>query len=219
MIKCCLFDLDGTLLNTLDTITHYVNRSLSSDGLEPISSDECRGFIGDGALNLLTRAYAHRGVTDPEVARSRLASYVAGYDEDPYYLTEPYPGIPELLCELVSRGVRIGILSNKQDSSVSMIVDRFFPGLVHGCMGGRLGVPLKPSPVSSLELLSRLGHRPEDTVFIGDSDVDMLTGRALGSRCIGVSWGYRPEALRATDSDGVADTAEELLRLIERCGE
>ena len=218
MIKCCLFDLDGTLLNTLDTITYYVNRSLSSDGLEPISSDECRRFIGDGPLNLLTRAYAHRGVTDPEIARSRLASYVAGYDEDPYYLTEPYPGITELLRRLALQGVSIGILSNKQDSSVSMIVDRFFPGLVHGCMGGRPGVPLKPSPVSSLELLSRLGHRPEDTVFIGDSDVDMLTGRALGSKCIGVSWGYRPESLLTVDSDGVADNAEELLRLIERCG-
>ncbi len=214
MIKCCIFDLDGTLLNTLPTITHYVNMTLAEDGLAPISEEECRGFIGNGAAKLIQRAYALRKASNEDGSGERLRRYMDHYDSDPLYLTRPYPGIPELLSRLKEGGIRVGVVSNKQHSSTVSIVAEMLSGLVDGCIGGKEGIPLKPSPVSSLELVSALGCTPTETAFIGDSDVDMLTGRALGAKCFGVLWGYMPKALAECDSDGLARDAQELLCMI-----
>ena len=210
MINYCIFDLDGTLLNTAATITHCVNRTLSKFGHRIVTVDECVAFIGDGPRKLITRALEYRadgGRTDIEEA---LAFYLKAYDYDPYYLTHPFDGITELLRTLREKGVKVGVVSNKQHSSTVDSVKYFFPDALDGVVGSRDGVPLKPAPDSSLALLCELGGCPGECAFIGDSAQDILTGIALGALPIGVDWGYRSREslIEAGAYRVVSDTAE-----------
>ena len=106
MIKLCIFDLDGTLLYTIDTINYYVGRALERHGFEPIEKEICLGFVGNGARKLIERAFAYRGVTDNKTVSLALEEYLADYDGSPYYLTKPYDGIVELLAEMKKRDIR-----------------------------------------------------------------------------------------------------------------
>ncbi len=211
-IKACIFDLDGTLLNTLTTITYYVNRSLKNAGAETISEDVCRTLIGKGARNLLERALKHVGhaVNDFEAF---FHLYDDTYNAAPDYLTEPYPGICELLSSLKARGMRIAVLSNKPEGAVRPLVEKFFGDAVDVLSGGKAGVPLKPNPDAVAPVLSALGLSAPETAFIGDSGVDMQTAKNYGAGIgIGVLWGYRDEAeLRACGADALAATAEDVL--------
>lgn len=194
MIKCCIFDLDGTLLNTLDTITYYVNLTLKNHNIEPISKDECCRFVGSGATNLIRRALKSRGIDDDVTVEKYLCEYKAAYDSNPYYLTESYPGIYELLAELKKQGVRLAVLSNKQHSAVVKAVSHFFTDVFDAVWGDTGDMPIKPSPEGIYRIIRDFGVDASECAYIGDSDVDAVTGiNANVALNISVLWGFRTE--------------------------
>ena len=216
MIKLCVFDLDGTVLSTLSTINYFVSRTLVKYGLQAITEEECCSFAGNGPLKLITHAFAYRGVTDEKTVKLAIADYIADYDSDPFNLTEPFAGIVEMLEGLKAKGIKIAIVSNKQDSSVKLAAEHFFSGLVDFAVGSREGVPTKPHPDAVLPTLSRFGVTPEECAFIGDSDVDVLTGINLGcALTVAVTWGYRSRGvLESAGAVNFADTPDDVLKYI-----
>ena len=192
MIKACIFDLDGTLLNTLTTINYYVNTTIGDMGLLPISEEQCCSFIGHGARHLIERTLAARGISDEKLIDSTLKTFGARYEGDTLYLTEPYAGIVDMVEELYSAGIRLAVLSNKLDAATVDIIAKFFPGRFAVVHGGRAGVPLKPDPTALFSTMEELGVSPSEVMYIGDTGVDILTGKNGGvKKTVGVSWGYR----------------------------
>lgn len=216
MIKYCIFDLDGTLLDTLDTITHYVNKTLRAEGIPEVTRDDCRRFVGDGARHLIERSMRAGGVEDSGRVKPVLEKYKRTYDEDPNHLTRVYPGISEALLRLRECGVRLAVLSNKPASSVRLVVNHFFGDIFDEVLGARYGVPLKPNPHSLLELMERMGAAADNTAFIGDTDVDILTAKNAGvALALGVAWGFRDSAvLQTAGADVVVESSEEMLRAL-----
>jgi len=217
MIKACIFDLDGTILNTLSTITYYVNRSLEKNGFSPITEDECRSIVGDGARVLLRRAYALRGVYDEELVEGYLKDYLLDYDSDPYLYTAPYEGIREVISALRRAGVLLAVLSNKQDSATVSAVRHFFGEDFALVRGGVDGVPLKPAPDAAFSMLKELGALPEEVAYVGDSEVDVKTAAAFGAGLpIAVLWGFRSsEQLKKAGAETLVSSPSELLAYIE----
>lgn len=216
MIKLAIFDLDGTVLSTLSTINYFVCRTLVKYGLPAITDEECCGFAGNGPKKLITRAFAYRGVTDEETVNRALADYIADYDSDPFNLTEPFDGVVEMLKGLKEKGIKVAIVSNKQDSSVKLAAEHFFGDLVDLAFGSREGVPTKPHPDAVLPVVRHFGLAPDECAFVGDSDVDVLTGINLGcALTIAVTWGYRSiDVLTESGAKVFANTADEILTII-----
>ena len=215
-IKCAVFDLDGTLLDTIKTITYYLNFALGKNGLESVSEEECMSFVGDGVRMLLLRAIEAKGEYSDELYARMYEDYNAAYNAEPHYLTEAYGGIPEMLAELKARGIRLAVLSNKPHFATRATIEKFFPDTFDIVNGGRDGVPLKPDPTSLLVTISALASSSSECAYIGDSDVDMQTAKnANTALAIGVSWGFRSrELLIESGADCIADTAADLSRLI-----
>ena len=217
MIGCCIFDLDGTLLNTLTTITHYVNKTLEKHGIEPISEDNCRAFIGNGAKYLIDSALKFRGAYSEEFSSLVLKEYNAAYNENTSYLTEEYLGITDMLKSLSACGIKLGVLSNKPEETTRLAVEKFFPEIFDAVHGGRAGVRLKPHPDALLDMINGLGATLGETAYIGDTGVDVKT--ALAARValpIGVSWGFRDRVeLVSAGASVIVDTVDELKKVIE----
>lgn len=213
MIKCCIFDLDGTLLYTLGSLTHYVNLILSRHGIGSITEEQCRCFIGNGARMLLIRSLSANGVEDEDVREQLLSEFMTEYNKDTLYLVRPYENIPELLSSLRARNIKLAVLSNKPDSATQTVISGFFPGAFDKIFGAREGIPLKPAPDSLIALISELGFSPDEIMYIGDTGVDMQTARGAGARCaVGVSWGYRDVAELVRDgADVIVDSPLEIL--------
>jgi len=218
MIKCCIFDLDGTLLDTLSTITYYLNVKLRDYSLPEISREECRDCVGAGAMKLVRNVLAPRGVTDEENVLRFYKEYTEAYDSDPYHLTEPYEGIHELIDTLNARGVRIAVLSNKPDFATRSLINRYFGDKIPLAHGGREGVPLKPAPDGVYELMSELGVTPAECAYIGDSEIDVRTFLAANVAVgIAVTWGFRTrEQLTREGATVFADTPSDILTVIDR---
>ena len=190
-IKCAVFDLDGTLLNTIKTINYYLNLALSTYGLGFVSEEDTMGFVGDGATKLIERALNCVGA-DSSLFGSVYKTYNEAYNASPYYLTEVYRGIPELLSALKGEGIRLAVLSNKPDFAVKATVGKFLPHTFDIVRGGVDGIPLKPSPDSLFAILNELGVTPSETAYIGDSEPDVMTAKNAGiSSGIFVTWGFR----------------------------
>lgn len=214
MIKCCIFDLDGTILNTITTITHFVNNTLQKFGYPNITEDQCKHFVGNGARLLITRALAHFGVTDEKTVDTVLDAYDRDYKADPYYLTAKYDGIDALLSGLHRAGIRLAVVSNKQDRIAKDAVAHFFPDTFDLVVGGKDGVPLKPAPDAPVSVLTTLGFTPDECAFIGDTAVDVQTGKNMNAAmAIGVSWGFR-EREELSDADCIADDPAQILRAL-----
>ena len=191
-IKCAVFDLDGTLLNTIKTISYYLNLALSKNGLRCISESDCQRFVGNGASLLVERALWHISAYSESMHGQVFSDYNDAYDANPYYLTEPYPGVVELLSDLRARGVSLAVLSNKPHTATSAAVSHFFPGMFDVVQGGVEGLPLKPCPDSLLSIISDLGSTSEQTAYVGDSEVDVLTAKnAAVGLSLSVTWGFR----------------------------
>ena len=212
MIKYCIFDLDGTLLNTITSITYYLNRTLEAHGISEITEEECKIFIGDGARKLVYRALESKGIRDSYICDRVLRDYNNAYHSDPFYLTSVYPGIPELIDRLKESGITIGVLSNKPENTARAVVEHFFGDNFSFVRGGREGIPLKPSPVSTFQMLDEMGGMPSELAFIGDTGVDIDTGKAVGAQLtVGVLWGFRTTAeLRSHGADVIADSIEDI---------
>ena len=192
MIKAVIFDLDGTVLNTIITITHFVNKTLQKHNIPPITEDECKTFIGDGARKLIERSLASKGAFDEKMLDKILPEYNSAYDENPFYLTEKYEGIEPLLLELKSRGIKLGVISNKPHPTTVSAISHFYPNLFHAVVGGKDGVPLKPSEEAGEAMLRELGVSSDEVIYVGDSGVDMTFGKAIGAAyTLGAGWGFR----------------------------
>ena len=217
MIKLCIFDLDGTVLSTISTINYFVSRTLVRYGCQAITDEECCGFAGNGPKKLITRAFAYRGITDEVTVNRAISDYLADYDSDPFYLTEPFDGTLEMLSALKEQGIKIAIVSNKQDSSVKLAADHFFGGLIDLAIGSRDGAPTKPSPDSVLPVLRHFGVSADECAFIGDSDVDVLTGINLGCKLtLAVTWGYRSvDVLTESGARHFANTPADIFKTVK----
>lgn len=221
MIKCAMFDLDGTLINTLPTITHYVNVTLTKNGLEEITLDDCRRFVGNGARKLILRALDFVGADVPKVFDKVFRDYNSAYDAAPNYLAVPYEGICDLVKELSESGIKLAVISNKPDLPTRLTVEEFFGDSFAYVRGGILGEPLKPDPTVPLKMLSELGISPEECAYIGDSEVDAVTGINMGAGLrVSCLWGFRTkeEILRDLSPDAypeLVSSPDEILRLIK----
>ncbi len=229
-----VFDLDGTLLDTLDDLAGAVNRTLSSMGFPPRTRDEVRAFVGNGVSKLMRRALP--ADTDEATFNAALAQFKADYAAHNTEATAPYPGILDLLAALRAEGVRTAVVSNKFDAATRALCARYFGDLVEVAVGENeaAGLCRKPAPDTVFAALTRLGvattlrattppvatlstadGRPVRAVYIGDSDVDIATATAAGLPCLSVTWGFRDEDfLRAAGATTLAHTPEELERFM-----
>jgi phosphoglycolate phosphatase len=184
-----VFDLDGTLVDSLPGIAASLNRTLAAHGLPGHSHARVRGFVGDGLRNLILRA-APTGA-DPALVDSLLHLYRKDYELSWADGTRVYPGIQAMLGDLQRSGLAMGVLSNKVHEFTVEMVRRIFPTVPFAAvLGQREGVPHKPHPAGALEIAAMLGTPAENCVMIGDSSMDVQTAAAAGMRCIAVSWGY-----------------------------
>lgn len=213
--KICVFDLDGTLLNTLDSIAYYVNKTLCAHGLGSVPTEKVREFIGHGARNLLTRCIGYSGGS-AENLDEILAEYVALYDSDATYLVKPYEGIMPLLEKLHKSGVKIAVLSNKPHSSTKDIIEKLFErDLFYKYEGQREGIPIKPDPTSTLAIIK--GFDKDCAFYIGDSPSDVKTAQNASVHSIAVTWGFRSRAeLLAANPEFIVDTPQEIADIVLR---
>ena len=212
-----LFDLDGTLLDTLQDLADSGNAVLSGRGFAIHPRDAYRTFVGNGMLNLARDIFpeGNKPGSDEEVA-AVLAEYRAAYERNWQNTTAPFPGIAGLLDQLVSEGVPIGVVSNKAHDFTVKCVEAFLGGWTwNAVLGHREGHTRKPDPAGALEVAASLGVAPGGCFFVGDSDVDIMTARNAGMRAIGVAWGFRPvEELLAAGAETILETPEALLELL-----
>lgn len=188
----CIFDLDGTLANTLDSIAYFGNGALEAFGLSPIPTEEYKLLVGNGADTLIRRMLTRTGgdLSEAFVKQVR-AEYDRRYESEPMKLVTAYPGLPELLSRLKAEGLKTGVVSNKPDNMTRYIVGELYGSLIIEAHGQREGVPKKPDPAAVLETAGALGLPPEKILYVGDSGVDMETGVNAGMDTCGVLWGFR----------------------------
>ena len=187
-IKVIIFDMDGTILDTLPDLAVATNEALEQMGFPTRSLDEIRGFMGDGGARLIERAVPQG--TPPELCRQTFELWRSIYIGSGYALTEPFPGVVEVLEDLRGRGVKTAVLSNKFDEGVQQLAGRFFPGLFDLVLGDAPPAPRKPDPTVLLQMVDELGARPCEVAYVGDAIVDVQVAHNAGVRAVGVSWGY-----------------------------
>ena len=191
-MKACIFDLDGTLTSTLDSIHYSVNETLREMDLPDITKEECRQFVGDGARCLMERTL--RRIGEENVCRIDEAMEVYGriFDENCTYLVEPYDGIVDMLQELKERTIQLAVLSNKpHPQTVKVVREIFGEGIFSYVQGQMDGIPKKPDPTGVWKLQEKMKVSKEDCLYVGDSEVDIRTGHASGLETVGVLWGFR----------------------------
>ncbi len=212
--KLVIFDLDGTLVDTIDDLGEAVNHALSLHGLPVHGREEYKKMVGNGVRNLVWRAMPQALKDDEALAEAVLADFMKYYRAHITVHSAPYEGLPGLLRELQEDGVKLAVASNKFIAGTQALVDSCFPGISFvSVLGGRDGVPLKPDPRVVSEIIRTAGVNAEDTVMVGDSAVDTTTASNGGIRSIAVTWGFRPEEA-AAEADYVADSAEGLRKLL-----
>lgn len=210
-IKAVLFDLDGTLLNTLPDLHNITNTTLRELGYPERSMDEVRQFVGNGAKLLIIRALPE-GVEMTDAILDRMMTNYLKYQNQ---LAEVYEGIPELLAELKKRGIKSAIVSNKPDAATVGVWKKYFADTVDFAIGARENMHIKPHPDQANEAMRVLGVTSEDCIYVGDSDTDILTGANAGMETVSVTWGFRGEAfLKEHGATILVNRAEEILTKI-----
>ncbi len=208
-----VFDLDGTLLNTLGDLTDALNSALIAEGFKPRTKEEVRGFVGNGISRLIERA-TPIGCPKESLERLRL-NFTEYYSTHCADNTFPYSGVLKALGELKRNGVHIAVVSNKSDYAVQPLVKKHFGDIIDYAAGEMGNIPLKPAPDLLYKVISNFGATNENTVYIGDSEVDIQTAKNAGVDCISVSWGFRSkEQLEKTGASIIAQNADELIKII-----
>ena len=211
--RLAVFDMDGTILDTLDDLTDTLNMSLAEVGMPVRTKDEVRSFVGNGVGKLLERAVP-QGATEEEMA-ALAGAFRKNYAVHCADKTKPYDGVPELIAALRAAGLKTAVVSNKVDFAVQTLAEGYFKGLFDMAVGEREGVRRKPAPDSVNEVMRTLGIPQEETVYIGDSDVDADTARNACVDFVGVEWGFRPrEVLLEHGATVTVKTADELRRAV-----
>ena len=213
MIRAVVFDLDGTLLDTIPDIAGALNRALASQGLPTHTVEECKTFIGGGIREAVRRAVPSG--TPDAVQENVLAFYKEDYRQRCTEGTDYYPGVRELLAGLTAAEVSVGVLSNKTEATAQHIVRTYFPQVDFRCVHGRAeGRPLKPDPGAAAPVLEELGLPPEDIAYVGDSGTDIIFARNTGMLPVGAPWGYRSREELA--AEGAALLPKDPTQLLEQ---
>ena len=208
-----IFDLDGTLLNTLDDLADSVDHALREMGWPPRSLAEIRQFVGNGVALLVERAVP--AGTDPADAETCLALFKAHYALHMKDKTAPYPGVLDLLDALRESGLSTAVVSNKFDAAVKGLCGDYFGARIQAAAGESATAPKKPDPAMVRRALSDLGASADGAVYVGDSDVDIATAKNAGIPCVSVTWGFRNEDfLRAHGATRVVHSPEELGKVL-----
>ena len=208
-----LFDLDGTVLDTVEDIASSLNRALENHGFARISTAQAESFLGNGTRRLVELALPE---SCPEsVKEDVIEEYRGLYDRFCHEKTRPYRGMVELIKALKAAGVKTAIVSNKPDSMVQTLATVYYPGVPDVVLGEREGLARKPAPDMVQFALKAIGAEAGRSIYVGDTEVDILTARNAGLGCISVPWGFRSrEQLEKAGADPIADTVEELARYL-----
>lgn len=213
-----IFDLDGTLLDTLEDLKDSTNYALHAFGFPTRTLDEVRAFVGNGLRMLIRRAVPAQ--TDEATVDTVLAEMKRYYSKNYHNKTKPYVGIPEILRRFQEEGYPMAIVSNKAGSVVTLLRELYFDKLIPVAVGEMPGVARKPAPDMVYEGMKRLGVGRENAVYIGDSEVDLQTARNAGLPCLSVTWGFRTEAqLIEAGAQKLCHTPEELYEAVRALGE
>ena len=215
-MKACIFDLDGTLTNTLESMTYSVNLTLEEMGLSKITKDQCRLFVGNGARVLIEKSLKAAGDTDASRIEEGMEIYGRIFDRNCTYHVTPYEGIPEMLKALKDKGIQLAVLSNKPDRQTVKVVKAIFgEELFDYAQGQKEGIRRKPEPDGVWYLMEQMHVSKEECLYIGDSEVDAATGRNAGLKTIGVLWGFLDrKTLETAGVDDLIDRPDELLQFV-----
>ena len=215
-MKACIVDLDGTLTNTLESMTYSVNLTLEEMGLSKITKDQCRLFVGNGARVLIEKSLKAAGDTDASRIEEGMEIYGRIFDRNCTYHVTPYEGIPEMLKALKDKGIQLAVLSNKPDRQTVKVVKAIFgEELFDYAQGQKEGIRRKPEPDGVWYLMEQMHVSKEECLYIGDSEVDAATGRNAGLKTIGVLWGFRDrKTLETAGADDLIDRPDELLQFV-----
>ena len=215
-MKACIFDLDGTLTDTLESLAVSVKATLREMNLPEITTEQCRRFVGDGARVLMERALLAVGEKDLSRLEESLSVYRRIFDENCTYHVTPYRGIPPLLEDLKKAGVKLAVLSNKpHEQAVKVVREMFGEGTFDYVSGQQEGIRKKPDPAGVVHIMETLHMKPEDCRYVGDSEVDVQTGKNAGVKTVIVTWGFRTiEELKAAGAGNMIDSPEELLQYL-----
>lgn len=213
-IRSVLFDMDGTLLNTLDDLRDSVNFALTQFSFPTRTLEEIRRFVGNGVKKLMERAVPN-GLDNPQFDAC-FAVFLDYYKTHNAIKTAPYEGVIPVLTALRDRGIRVAVVSNKIDNALQDLTKLYFGDLVEVAVGNREGLACKPSSDTVFAALRDLGEAADTAIYVGDSDVDVQTARNSGLPCVSVLWGFRTrDDLLAVGADTFAETPEELLAYLE----
>ena len=216
MIKAVIFDLDGTLVNSLNDLAISTNYALTQHGFKPHPVDAYKYFVGDGMAKLIERTIPSESLNE-EVFQSVFECFMAYYRQNFLANTVAYDGINDLLAELLDMGLKLAVVSNKADSMAKKVVTEIFGDDIFSIVIGKCdGYPTKPNPTSTLETIEKIGVKPEECVFVGDSGMDMLTAVNAGCYPLGVLWGFRTaDELSKKGAKALAKSPNEIISIIK----
>jgi len=219
MKTLAIFDLDGTLLSTMEGLAFSVNYAREQQGLKPQPTPQIQSYIGNGAVKLIQRSLKADNIEDEEKTKQMLKDFNDHYNEHCIERTTPYNGIQETIKELNKQGILTACISNKNDYPSKKLCGHFFQKDLMYVAGSKPDVPRKPDPTAVNECLKTLNKQPNDAVYIGDSEVDIRTAQNSNMPCISVSWGFKTkDFLRENGATTIVDTMEELKTAIKSIG-
>lgn len=213
LCKAVIFDLDGTLSDSIHSIKYCADRALAPEGIGPFSEEDYQYFVGDGARNLILRALAAGGDREGSRFDSAFARYKELFAKDCMYRVTPYAGIPELIEALRQRGVKIAVLSNKPHAETIRVVEELFGKGCFDVIQGQVDdLPIKPDPAGAFRIMEQLKVAPEEVLYLGDTATDMRTGKGAGAFTVGALWGFRKrDELEEAQADAIAEQPLDVL--------
>ncbi len=213
MIKAVIFDLDGTLANTLLDLSESANRALVKYGFKPHPADAYKLFVGNGIKKMLERASGCKA--DEETFSAVEKTFFEHYNVHYCDKTAVYDGVPELIAEIKKMGLKMAVVTNKEDSVAKEVVLKLYGDIFDVVCGNREGLPAKPDPTATLLVMKQLGVSPEECIFLGDSGVDVQTGVRSGAVAVGETWGFRDEKeLRENGARYIINKPSELVDIV-----
>ena len=213
MKKCIIFDLDGTLVNSLEDLADATNYALKSFNQPEKELQAFPQMVGEGTRTLIKRALDNE---NPELIEKVLLKMREKYMQICLNKTRPYKGLVEVVTEFAKRKIKLAVLTNKDQKMAEKIVSHFFDGFFQIVKGTTDAVPVKPEPFEALQVLAKLGVKPEETIFVGDSKTDMQTAKAAGIKAVGVSWGFRDKKeLTEAGAEKIIDEPSQLLKFFQ----
>ena len=216
MIKACIFDLDGTLADTLESMAYVTNEIMQKYGLKTLPTDNFRYYSGEGADMLMQRALKDAGDKELIHYEEGRRLYREMFAADPMYKVVPYEGMPETLKKLKKRGIRLAVCSNKPHPAAVKVIAQLYGDDFDMVLGQSDAIRRKPAPDGPLMIAGKFGVRPEECMYVGDTSTDMKTGKAAGMFTVGALWGFRDrEELNANGADLVAEHPTDLVKISE----